>query len=106
MSALRDMQDYAKAQALAFESATAIVPGRNLEAIATIDQVRERWPGVFNKSYLAPLGIEEPGQYTAFIHWPFQRENTPLGRAAEWDPEVYGPYDCSSITFRRCRAVG
>ena len=25
------------------------------------------------------------GSYTAFIHWPFQRENTPLGRAKEWD---------------------
>src|SRR5271170_2639835 len=46
MSALRDMQDYAKAQSLAFNDATAIVPGRNVEAIATLDQVRDRWPGV------------------------------------------------------------
>src|SRR3712207_9562041 len=36
------------------------------------------------------------GQYTAFIHWPFQRENTPLGRAKEWDPETYGPFDDST----------
>ena len=36
------------------------------------------------------------GNYTAFIHWPFQRENTPLGRAAEWDPDVYGPFDDST----------
>jgi len=93
MSALRDMQDYAKAQSLAFENATAVVPGRNQEAIATIDAVRARWPGVFAKSYFAPLGIEGTGSYTAFIHWPFQRENTPLGRASEWDPDVYGAFD-------------
>jgi cyclic dehypoxanthinyl futalosine synthase len=96
MAALRDMQDYANAQALAFDSATAIVPGRNLEAIATIDQVRDRWPGVFAKSYVAPLGIDGPGKYSAFIHWPFQRENTPLGRAKEWDPDIYGPFDDST----------
>ncbi len=38
----------------------------------------------------------KPGRYTAFIHWPFQRENTPLGRAKEWDPEIYGPFDDST----------
>ncbi len=27
------------------------------------------------------------GRYKAFISWPFQRENTPLGRAKEWDPD-------------------
>ena len=96
MAALRDMQDYAAAQALAFEDAVAIVPGRNMEAIATLDQVRERWPGVFGKSYDAPLGIQSVGSYTAFIHWPFQRENTPLGRAKEWDEATYGPFDDSS----------
>ncbi len=36
------------------------------------------------------------GQYTAFIHWPFQRENTPLGRAQEWDPAVHGAFDDST----------
>jgi cyclic dehypoxanthinyl futalosine synthase len=25
-----------------------------------------------------------PGHYTAFISWPFQRENTPLGRVKDW----------------------
>ncbi len=34
------------------------------------------------------------GHYTAFISWPFQRENTPLGRLKEWpapgDVEQYG----------------
>jgi cyclic dehypoxanthinyl futalosine synthase len=37
-----------------------------------------------------------PGSYTAFIHWPFQRENTPLGHAKEWDPNFYGPFDDST----------
>jgi cyclic dehypoxanthinyl futalosine synthase len=37
-----------------------------------------------------------PGSYTAFIHWPFQRENTPLGRAREWDPAIHGPFDDSA----------
>jgi len=96
MSALRDMQDYATAQLLAFDDAVAVVPGRNVESIATLDQVRDRWPGVFEKSYFAPLGMERVGQYTAFIHWPFQRENTPLGRAQEWDPDVHGPFDDST----------
>lgn len=26
------------------------------------------------------------GHYTAFISWPFQRENTPLGRVPDWTP--------------------
>ena len=96
MSALRDMQDYARAQAIAFENAAAIVPGRNIEAMAVLDQVRDRWPGVFAKSYFAPLGMQNVGEYTAFIHWPFQRENTPLGRAQEWDPAIHGPFDDST----------
>jgi cyclic dehypoxanthinyl futalosine synthase len=29
-----------------------------------------------------------PGRYMAFISWPFQRENTPLGRVPEWDWEA------------------
>ena len=33
-----------------------------------------------------------PGRYLAFIAWPFQRENTPLGRLPEWDPEAGGPF--------------
>lgn len=27
-----------------------------------------------------------PGRYVSFITWPFQRENTPLGRVPDWDP--------------------
>src|SRR5690606_9755986 len=32
------------------------------------------------------------GRYQAFISWPFQRENTPLGRAREWDPDADGVF--------------
>jgi cyclic dehypoxanthinyl futalosine synthase len=83
MAALRDMQDYAGALA-----------GRKNDVIA---RVKSRWPGVFEKSPLSPQSsVLSPGSYTAFIHWPFQRENTPLGRAQEWDADVHGPFDDSS----------
>src|SRR5262249_5360748 len=63
-----------------------------------IRRVRDRWPGVFAKSDLPNAHRLPPtiGSYTAFIHWPFQRENTPLGRADEWDPDIYGPFDDST----------
>jgi cyclic dehypoxanthinyl futalosine synthase len=52
---------------------------------------------VFAKSEYSPQSsVLSPGYYTAFIHWPFQRENTPLGRAEEWDPDVYGAFDDST----------
>src|SRR5689334_16055897 len=76
MSALRDMQDYAKA-----------IGENTSEAERTIARVRERWPGVFAKSEMPRREAgAAAGSYTAFIHWPFQRENTPLGRAQEWEP--------------------
>ena len=96
MSALRDMQDYALAQAIGFQDPAGEHPMTREPAIEVLDGVRNRWSGVFEKSYSAPLGIEHPGSYTAFIHWPFQRENTPLGRAQEWDPAVHGPFDDST----------
>jgi cyclic dehypoxanthinyl futalosine synthase len=98
MSALRDMQDYALALGEPPEKASPV-----------LDRVRAKWPGVFAKSSLSPPSsvlspssssvlspIESPGRYAAFIHWPFQRENTPLGRAKEWDESEYGPYDDST----------
>jgi cyclic dehypoxanthinyl futalosine synthase len=90
MSALRDMQDYALSLS---EEPDA---RRNVRA-----RVETRWPGVFAKSDLSrtsgnDIAIDSPGSYTAFIHWPFQRENTPLGRAAEWDPTIHGPFDDST----------
>ena len=33
-----------------------------------------------------------PGRYLSFISWPFQRENTPLGRLPEWDPDGGAPF--------------
>jgi cyclic dehypoxanthinyl futalosine synthase len=84
MAALRDLQDY------------AIASGADGEAA---DRARRRWPGVFAKSPLpaeARDGERNFGRYAAFIHWPFQRENTPLGRAREWDPDIYGPFDEST----------
>ena len=74
MSALRDMQDYAFGK--------------------DNGRARERWPGVFAKS--VATDFVGGGSYTAFIHWPFQRENTPLGRAQEWDPAKHGPFDDST----------
>ncbi|MEA2734159.1 MAG: cyclic dehypoxanthinyl futalosine synthase [Humisphaera sp.] len=86
MAALRDMQDY------------ALVLGKD-EGGRMKDDVSRKWPGVFAKSSVHSSSlIPHPyfGSYTAFIHWPFQRENTPLGRAQEWDPVIHGPFDDST----------
>jgi cyclic dehypoxanthinyl futalosine synthase len=94
MSALRDMQDYAQSLGrgdYAF--------GTNWETDIALKHAKERWPGVFEKSMPDESWRHNrptAGEYTAFIHWPFQRENTPLGRAKEWDPAVYGPFDDST----------
>lgn len=86
MSALRDLQDYA----LHLNEKDAVMIARRKE-------IEARWGGVFAKSQPAAGDIAaNPGSYTAFIHWPFQRENTPLGRADEWDPERHGPFDDST----------
>jgi cyclic dehypoxanthinyl futalosine synthase len=93
MSALRDMQDYAKAVA----SCELRVASGEFDSMTA--HIKSRWPGVFAKSPLTTDNSQlatSPGQYTAFIHWPFQRENTPLGRAQEWDPEIHGPFDDST----------
>jgi cyclic dehypoxanthinyl futalosine synthase len=82
MAAIRDMQDYALG--------LSVVRGQ-------LSVAQERWPGVFAKSQrTTDNGQLTFGSYTAFIHWPFQRENTPLGRADEWDPAVHGPFDDST----------
>ncbi len=88
MSALRDMQDYAHALG-------GIGGDGRFEDVDR--QVRGRWPSVFAKSPRSSFEFPpHAGSYTAFIHWPFQRENTPLGRAKEWDEATYGPYDDSA----------
>ncbi len=81
MAAVRDMQDY------------ALALRRDSRDAQRIDRVKTRWSGVFEKSLLDQSELPGGGSYTAFIHWPFQRENTPLGRAQEWDPTVHGPFD-------------
>jgi cyclic dehypoxanthinyl futalosine synthase len=93
LGALRDMQDYA--HALRGDG------GGLLSGV--IRRTIERHRGVFEKSpYSVVDSIQTPGRtadrrvsgcYTAFIHWPFQRENVPLGRAREYDPEVHGDFD-------------
>ena len=91
MSAIRDLQDYAHATARGKH-----VLMQNFDRWTATNRARERWPGVFKKSLQGDLGQEFTGHYTAFIHWPFQRENTPLGHAKEWDPNIYGPFDDST----------
>jgi cyclic dehypoxanthinyl futalosine synthase len=101
MAALRDMQDYAWAIGTEGQESTEARRHEGTKARReTIDRVASRWPGVFAKSSLATdnwqRATSSPGQYTAFIHWPFQRENTPLGRAKEWDEATYGLFDDST----------
>lgn len=109
IAAVRDMQDYALSLD---QSGNAPCSITGESADQTRDRVKGRWPGIFAKSQYDPhRGValddsgnplpdqparpQKPGKYAAFIHWPFQRENTPLGRAKEWDPEIYGAFDDS-----------
>ena len=90
MARIRDMQDYALS--LRHEgSLSRPAPARRHE-------VMQKHPGVFSRSPISNLQSPIPfaGSYTAFIHWPFQRDNTPLGRAKEWDEQTYGPFDDST----------
>jgi cyclic dehypoxanthinyl futalosine synthase len=101
MSALRDMQDYAHALSYDASQGNPELSRDDVDhPLNVITRVKERWPGVFEKSSVHPgqLTTDYPsaGSYTAFIHWPFQRENTPLGHAREWDPAIHGPFDDST----------
>src|SRR5688500_5898846 len=102
MSAIRDMQDYALACCGDIPTTTYQAEKQAYEDAPRVHmRVKTRWPGVFAKSPWNPDdgwgdGHFKGGSYTAFIHWPFQRENTPLGRAQEWDPDVHGPFDDST----------
>jgi len=54
------------------------------DRIDHMQQIRDRQDDAIANGY--------PGRYVSFISWPFQRENTPLGRAPEWDPEAGDPF--------------
>lgn len=42
-----------------------------------------------------------PGRYVSFIAWPFQRENTPLGRVPEWDVTLGEPFPGDELALGR-----
>jgi cyclic dehypoxanthinyl futalosine synthase len=90
MSALRDLQDYAHAVG----GRSAAVGGAGALS-GVIRRTIETHRGVFEKSPFDVAGHDPSNAscYTAFIHWPFQRENVPLGRAKEYDPARYGDFD-------------
>ncbi len=64
----------------------------HLEGIADrihhLDLVR-RW----QDRSIADFAAEGGGRYVAFISWPFQRQNTPLGRCREWGADDPGELD-------------
>ena len=94
MSALRDMQDYARALPIADCRLPIGSQGSREQVLA---EIGSRHPGVFTRSTtdLAAIGNRQLafGNFIAFIHWPFQRENVPLGRAKEYDPAIHGDFD-------------
>ena len=97
MAAVRDMQDYA---ATLGRNPNDEIRMTKRNAGTVVRDAMVRWPGVFAKSVLPVSSFESRhsnfGAYAAFIHWPFQRENTPLGRAKEWDEATYGRFDDST----------
>jgi cyclic dehypoxanthinyl futalosine synthase len=54
------------------------------DRIDHMDRVRQRQDEAIFRGW--------PGRYVSFIAWPFQRENTPLGRLKEWPPEETGEF--------------
>jgi cyclic dehypoxanthinyl futalosine synthase len=47
-----------------------------------------------------------PGRYVSFIAWPFQRENTPLGRLREWDVASADPFPGDVLAEKGIGAAG
>ncbi len=96
MGVLREMQDYAlKLKVLREKEKGAEQIPSQIEAIQ--ERVEATYPGTFSKSPFPELSTQHSalltGSYEAFIHWPFQRENVPLGRAKEYDPAIHGDFD-------------
>lgn len=102
MQCIRDMQDYALAMQLKHKGQLTNPLHQTLPRFIenpdqTLTQIREKYPKIFGKSEFTAQSIPARfGAYTAFIHWPFQRQNTPLGKAKEWTVENYGPFDDST----------
>jgi len=60
-----------------------------------IEGVRDRFEHMAIARARQDQAIAEnwPGRYNAFISWPFQRENTPLGRLPDWNQQGEFPGD-------------
>jgi hypothetical protein len=41
---------------------------------------------------ITDFGLYGGGRYNAFISWPFQPDNSPLGRVKEWKPSKANPF--------------
>ena len=58
------------------------------------------------------IGGNYPGRYMSFISWPFQRENTPLGRLKQWnidsgdEPVFPGEIPQHPLNGKRLRMAG
>ncbi len=59
-----------------------------------IESVADRIDHMLRVRDAQDMAIEKNlrGKYVSFISWPFQRENTPLGRLPEWDRESAEPF--------------
>ncbi len=87
------------AQELGMNTSATMMFG-HIEGIADrihhMDQLRRRQDRV-----ISDLGAEGGGRYVAFIAWPFQRENTPLGRCPEWgsspDDDLSSPFPGDAV---------
>jgi len=62
------------------------------DRIDHMKRVRDRQDEALENDY--------PGRYVSFISWPFQRENTPLGRLPDWDPEGDEPFAADALAER------
>jgi cyclic dehypoxanthinyl futalosine synthase len=54
------------------------------DRIDHLHRVREAQDRAINQGW--------PGRYVSFISWPFQRENTPMGRLPDWDADSEDPF--------------
>ncbi|MBI1336036.1 MAG: radical SAM protein [Phycisphaera sp.] len=77
-----------------------------------IESVADRIDHMHRVRERQDLALREnlPGRYMSFISWPFQRENTPLGRLPEWNAETDGPFPAEDpnhpLYAKRVRMAG